>query len=246
MIVIAGPCQHESYADSLEIARHCQKVCDKYKIDYYFKASFDKANRTYDDSPRGLGFEESKYDFEMLRKQFMVTTDFHETSQIDEFPEVDCYQIPAFLSKQTDLIKKAAATGKKVNIKKGQFMSPEDVKGILSKTTERENGIWITERGTQFGYGRTVVDFQGVQDMKELGVNVFLDVTHSVSERKYSRQMAAIAGHLGLYLFVEVHKNPDKAPSDGKKMIALEDFNDLVGRHEHSMLHSSSYRKFKD
>ena len=106
MIIIAGPCQHESYADSLEIARHCQKVCDKHKIDYYFKASFDKANRTYDESPRGIGLEECKYDFEMLRKQFLVTTDFHETSQIDQL-DVDCYQIPAFLSKQTDLIKKA-------------------------------------------------------------------------------------------------------------------------------------------
>lgn len=245
MIIIAGPCQHESYADSLDIARHCQKICDKHKIDYYFKASFDKANRTYNDSPRGLGLEECKYDFDMLRKQFLVTTDFHETSQIDQL-DVDCYQIPALLSKQTDLIKKAANTGKKVNIKKGQFMSSEDVKGILSKTTNRENGIWITERGTQFGYGKTVVDFEGIQDMLELNIPLFLDVTHSISERKYARQMAALAGHLGMFLFVEVHKNPDKAPSDGKKMVALKDFNDLVGRYVHSLLHSSSYRKFKD
>lgn len=245
MIVIAGPCQHESYADSLDIARHCQKICDKHKIDYYFKASFDKANRTYDSSPRGLGLDECKYDFDMLRKQFLLTTDIHEKYQVDEL-DVDCYQIPAFLSKQTDLIKAAASTGKKVNIKKGQFMSSEDVKGILSKTTTRENGIWITERGTQFGYGRTIVDFQGVQDMKELGVPLFLDVTHSISERKYARQMASIAGHLNMFLFVEVHKDPDNAPSDGKKMVALDNFEDLIGRYVHSLLHSGSYRKFKD
>tara|TARA_E500000318_G_scaffold45315_3_gene42801 strand:+ start:516 stop:1247 length:732 start_codon:yes stop_codon:yes gene_type:complete len=243
MIVIAGPCQHESYSDSLDIAIECQKVCDSFKIDYFFKASFDKANRTNDESPRGLGLEECKYDFEMLRKQFRVTTDFHETSQIDQL-DVDCYQIPAFLSKQTDLIKKAAATGKKVNIKKGQFMSPDDVKGILSKTSGRENGIWITERGTQFGYGRTVIDFQSIQDMKELNVPLFLDVTHSISERKYARQMASIAGHLNMFLFVEVHKDPDRAPSDGKKMIALKDFKDLIGRYVYSNLHSGSFRKF--
>lgn len=243
MIIIAGPCQHESYSDSLDIAIECQKVCDSHKIDYYFKASFDKANRTYDESPRGLGLEECKYDFEMLRKQFKVTTDFHETSQIGQL-DVDCYQIPAFLSKQTDLIKKAAATGRKVNIKKGQFMSPEDVKGILSKTSNRENGIWITERGTQFGYGKTVIDFEGIQDMKELNIPLFLDVTHSISERKYARQMASIAGHLNMFLFVEVHKNPDSAPSDGKKMIALKDFKDLIGRYVYSNLHSGSFRKF--
>ena len=243
MIIIAGPCQHENYSDSLEIALECQKVCDSYKIDYYFKASFDKANRTNDESPRGLGLEECKYDFEMLRKQFRVTTDFHETSQIGQL-DVDCYQIPAFLSKQTDLIKKAAASGKKVNIKKGQFMSPDDVKGILSKTSDRKNGIWITERGTQFGYGRTVIDFQGIQDMKELNVPLFLDVTHSISERKYARQMASIAGHLNMFLFVEVHKDPDRAPSDGKKMVALKDFKDLIGRYVYSNLHSGSFRKF--
>ena len=226
MIVIAGPCQHENYADSLDIARHCQQICDKHKIDYYFKASFDKANRTFNSSPRGLGLNACFSDFDKLRKEFKITTDFHETHQIDKLA-VDVYQIPAFLSKQTDLLKKAASKNKIVNVKKGQFMPPGGISGIIDKIGDKN--VWITERGSSFGYGRTIIDFEGIKYMQDnYNVPIFLDITHSISERKYALTMARLAGTMGLNLFVEVHKDPDYAPSDGKKSIYLEDFKQLV------------------
>ena len=225
-IVIAGPCQHESYEHSYKIAKHCQNICNLYDIDYYFKASFDKANRTYDHSPRGLGLNACFSDFDKLRQEFKITTDFHETHQIDKLP-VDVYQIPAFLSKQTDLLQKAASKDKIINIKKGQFMSPEGVKGIISKIGDQD--VWITERGSSFGYDKMVIDFEGIQYMKEnYNVPIFLDITHSISDRKYAMAMAGLAGNMGLNLFVEVHDNPDNAPSDGKKMIKSYMFEPII------------------
>ena len=141
--------------------------------------------------------------------------------------DVDVYQIPAFLSKQTDLLKKAKSTNKIINIKKGQFISPKGIHGIISKVGE-EN-VWITERGSSFGYDKMIIDFEGVQYMKDnYNLPIFLDITHSVSERKYSKTMARLAGALGLNLFVEVHDNPDEAPSDGKKMINIIEFEKLI------------------
>ena len=225
-IVIAGPCQHESYEHSYKIASYCKSVCDLYGIEYYFKASFDKANRTHNDSKRGLGLNACFSDFSELRKDFKITTDFHETHQIDKL-DVDVYQIPAFLSKQTDLLRKAISTNKIVNIKKGQFISPNGIHGIISKVGE-EN-VWITERGSSFGYDKMIIDFEGIQYMKDsYNVPIFLDITHSISERKYAKTMAKLAGAMGLNLFVEVHDNPDEAPSDGKKMININEFEKII------------------
>jgi 2-dehydro-3-deoxyphosphooctonate aldolase (KDO 8-P synthase) len=233
LIIIAGPCQHESYEHSYKIAKHCKGVCDLYGIEYYFKASFDKANRTYDDSPRGLGLNACFSDFSKLREEFKITTDFHETHQINKL-DVDVYQIPAFLSKQTDLLQRAISTDKIVNVKKGQFMSPKGIDGIISKVG-KEN-IWITERGSSFGYDKMVIDFEGIQYMKDnYDVPIFLDVTHSISERKYAKTMAGLAGNMGLNLFVEVHDNPDEAPSDGKKMINLNQFENIIKHYYKSL-----------
>ncbi len=225
-IIIAGPCQHESYEHSYKIAKHCKSVCDSYGIEYYFKASFDKANRTHNDSQRGLGLTACLSDFSKLRKEFKITTDFHETHQVDKL-EVDVYQIPAFLSKQTDLLQKAISTSKIINIKKGQFISPKGIHGIVSKVG-KEN-VWITERGSLFGYDKMVIDFEGIQYMKDsYDIPIFLDITHSISERKYAKTMAGLAGKMGLNLFVEVHDNPDEAPSDGKKMINIDQFENII------------------
>lgn len=225
-IVIAGPCQHESYKHSYKIASYCKSVCDLYGIEYYFKASFDKANRTHNNSQRGLGLNACFKDFSELKKDFKITTDFHETHQIDKL-DVDVYQIPAFLSKQTDLLQKAISTNKIVNIKKGQFISPNGIHGIISKVGE-EN-VWITERGSSFGYDKVIIDFEGIQYMKDsYNVPIFLDITHSISERKYAKTMAKLAGAMGLNLFVEVHDNPDEAPSDGKKMININEFEKII------------------
>jgi 2-dehydro-3-deoxyphosphooctonate aldolase (KDO 8-P synthase) len=225
-IVIAGPCQHENYEHSFNIAKHCQEICDKHGIEYYFKASFDKANRTFMNSPRGKGISECFNDFWKLRDDFKMTTDFHETEQIDKLP-MDVIQIPAFLSKQTDLLLKAASTGKIVNVKKGQFMPPGGVSGIISKIGDKN--VWVTERGSSFGYGRMIIDFEGIQYMKDnYNVPIFLDITHSISDRKYAKTMAGLAGNMGLNLFVEVHDDPDYAPSDGNKMIYLDQFEDVI------------------
>ena len=225
-IVIAGPCQHENYEHSYKIAKHCKDVCDSYGIEYYFKASFDKANRTYGHSPRGLGLNACIDDFAKLRKDFKITTDFHETHQVDKL-DVDVYQIPAFLCKQTDLLLKASSKDKIVNVKKGQFMSPQEIDGILSKISS--HNVWITERGSFFGYNNMVIDFEGVQYMKDYyRFKIFLDITHSISERRYAHMMAGLAGNMGLNLFVEVHDNPDAAPSDGKKMINVNKFEEVI------------------
>lgn len=225
--VIAGPCQHVSLEESLTIAEHCQKICDELGLDYIFKASFDKANRTYDASIRGIGLEGCAWDFDVIRRKYKLTTDYHECSQVSRL-EADVYQIPALLSRQTDLLKTAASTGKIVNIKKGQFMSPQDIDGVLSKFEDKSK-VWITERGTTFGYGKTIVDFEGINYMKDnYDVNLILDVTHSISERKYAFQMAQLAGVLDLGLFVEVYIDPDNAPSDGKRAISLKEFKKLL------------------
>ena len=225
-IVIAGTCQHENYENRYEIDKHCKDVCDSYGIEYYFKASFDKANRTYGHSPRGLGLNACIDDFAKLKKDFKITTDFHETHQVDKL-DVDVYQIPAFLCKQTDLLLKASSKDKIVNVKKGQFMSPQEIDGILSKISS--HNVWITERGSFFGYNNMVIDFEGVQYMKDnYRFKIFLDITHSISERRYAHMMAGLAGNMGLNLFVEVHDNPDAAPSDGKKMINVNKFEEVI------------------
>lgn len=245
MKVIAGPCQHESFQQSLEIAKHCANVCEKYGIEYFFKASYDKANRTHISGKRGVGLIPTMHDFMNLKKQtnVKILTDVHDVKQvelIDYFNCVDVIQIPAFLCRQTDLIQAAVKTGKIINIKKGQFLAPWDVKGILSKT-EGANEIWITERGTSFGYNTLVVDFTGIQYMLDnYSVPIIFDVTHSVQKpggkgdstggnREYISGLARAAAALGVdSFFFEVHPDPDNAPSDGPNMLKINDFEKVV------------------
>ena len=243
MRIIAGPCQHESLAQSAEIAKECKRVCDKYGIEYYFKASFDKANRTSANGKRGVGLHPFVHDILALKDTLDVKTltDVHEVDQIQYLKDiVDVLQIPAFLCRQTDLIKAACATDCIVNIKKGQFLAPWDVKGILSKCEDAKE-VWITERGTSFGYNTLVVDFTGLNYMLDnFDCPLVLDATHSVQKpggngsssggnRDYVPGLARAASALGVRnFFLEVHADPDNAPSDGPNMLRLEDFERTV------------------
>jgi 2-dehydro-3-deoxyphosphooctonate aldolase (KDO 8-P synthase) len=245
--IIAGPCQHETLAQSYQIAKECKRVCDKYGIDYYFKASFDKANRTSIHGQRGTGLEATLTDFLALKVTLGVKTltDVHDCAQVvrieKEFKDaVDVYQIPAFLCRQTDLIKAACTTDKIVNIKKGQFMAPWDMKGVLSKT-EGAKDVWITERGTCFGYNTLVVDYTGLMYMLDnFKHDIVFDCTHSAQKpggqgsssggnRHYVPGLARSGAALGIRsFFLEVHPEPDLAPSDGPNMLRLDDFERTV------------------
>ena len=248
MRIIAGPCQHESLEQSIEIAEKCARVCGRYGIDYYFKASYDKANRTSLTGKRGVGLVQTMKDFRSMKEEIpglKILTDVHATRHVEILEEwhhnvVDVYQIPAFLCRQTDLIQAACATDKIVNIKKGQFLAPWDVKGILSKCTNAKE-VWITERGTSFGYNTLVVDFTGLHYMLDnYDVPIVLDATHAVQKpggqgnssggnRDYVPGLTRAGAALGITsFFMEVHANPDIAPSDGPNMLRLEDFEKVV------------------
>jgi 2-dehydro-3-deoxyphosphooctonate aldolase (KDO 8-P synthase) len=243
MRIIAGPCQHESLAQSAEIAKECKRVCDKYNIEYYFKASYDKANRTSMSGERGVGIDAALPDLLALKETLdvKILTDVHTEGQISRCRSfVDVIQIPAFLCRQTDLIRAACATDCIVNIKKGQFLAPWDVAGILSKCEDAEE-VWITERGTSFGYNNLVVDYTGLMYMLDTYEHpIVFDVTHSVQKpggsgsssggnRDYVPGLARAGSALGIRnFFLEVHPNPDLAPSDGPNMLRLEDFEEVV------------------
>ena len=248
MKIIAGPCQHESLEHSLNIAETCARICGKYGYEYYFKASYDKANRTSLSGKRGQGMSPTMTDFHQMKQEIAglnILTDVHDITQVEEIREwyydcVDVLQIPAFLCRQTDLIRAAVETGKIVNIKKGQFLAPWDVKGILSKT-EGAKEVWITERGTSFGYNTLVVDFTGINYMLDnISCPVVFDVTHAVQKpggrggssdgnRDYVPGLARAASALGVTnFFLEVHPDPDNAPSDGPNMLRLEDFEKVI------------------
>ena len=247
MRIIAGPCQHESLGQSAEIARECKRVCDKYGIEYYFKASYDKANRSSMQGQRGMGMEATLTDFLALKVTLGVKTltDVHDYVQLKrierEFRDaVDVYQIPAFLCRQTDLVQAACATDKIVNIKKGQFLAPWDMTGILSKCEDAKE-LWITERGTSFGYNNLVVDYTGLMYMLDnYEHDIVFDVTHSVQKpgglgsssggnRDYVPGLARAGSALGIQsFFLEVHPDPDVAPSDGPNMLRLDDFEKVV------------------
>jgi len=248
MRIIAGPCQHESLEQSLEIAGHCKEVCDKYEFEYIFKASFDKANRTHVSGIRGRGLNATLASFLNMKEeipQLRTLTDVHSVEDICELVDyfndaVDVLQIPAFLCRQTDIIEAACETDKIVNIKKGQFLAPWDVKGILSKCASAKE-VWITERVTCFGYNTLVNDFTGIKYMLDnAGVPVVFDVTHSVQKpggqgnssggnRSYVPSLSRAAAAMGVdNFFLEVHPDPDNAPSDGPNMLKLEDFERTV------------------
>ena len=244
MRIIAGPCQHESVEQSLEIARECKRVCDTLDIDYVFKASFDKANRTSMKGQRGKGLDVTLEAFRTLKLEIaslQTLTDVHDVQQVNTIKDiyddaVDILQIPAFLCRQTDLIRACVKTGKIINIKKGQFLAPWDIKGILSKTDGAKR-VWITERGTSFGYNTLVVDFTGMAYMlNNFGADIVFDATHSVQKpgglggssdgnRSYVLPLAKAAAAIGIRsFFIEVHKDPKVAPSDGPNMLHLDDF----------------------
>lgn len=246
--IIAGPCQHESFEQSLEIALTCKEVCDQYGFEYYFKASFDKANRTSAESQRGVGFQKTMEDFGKLKDRIpdlKILTDVHTVPQVmmikDLYAdEVDVIQIPAFLCRQTDLVVAACKSGKIVNIKKGQFLAPWDVDGVLSKTTSAKE-VWITERGTSFGYNTLVVDFTGMQYILDNWCkDLVFDATHSVQRpgglgnssggnRSYVPGLCRAASAMGVNnFFIEVHPDPDNAPSDGPNTLKLSDFENLI------------------
>ena len=243
MRIIAGPCQHESLGQSAEIARECKRVCDKYGIDYYFKASFDKANRTSVNGKRGVGLHPFVKDILALQDTLNVKTltDVHEVDQIQYLKDiVDVLQIPAFLCRQTDLIQAACATDCIVNIKKGQFLAPWDMTGVLSKCKDAKE-VWITERGTSFGYNTLVVDYTGLMYMLDNYEHpIVFDCTHSAQKpggqgtssggnRDYVPGLARSGSALGIRnFFLEVHPDPDVAPSDGPNMLRLEDFEGVV------------------
>ena len=247
MRIIAGPCQHETFDQSLEIAKECKRVCNLHGVEYIFKSSYDKANRSSADSERGVGLDSTLADLKMIKflQNVDILTDVHTVEQIDRISNwfgdvVDVLQIPAFLCRQTDLVVAACQTGKVVNIKKGQFLAPWDVKNILSKTVGAKD-VWITERGTCFGYNSLVVDFTGMQYMMENYHNpIVFDVTHSVQKpgglgsasggnRVYVSGLARSGSALGIEnFFLEVHHDPDNAPSDGPNTIKLDQFEKTV------------------
>lgn len=238
--LLSGPCQIESRQHAIDMAGAMVEITKELGINYVFKASFDKANRTSINSARGVGLEEGMITFEEIKKLYHcpIVTDVHEKEQCEIIAQyVDMLQIPAFLCRQTDLVIAAAKTGKVVNIKKGQFCAPWDMKHIVKKAEDSGNmNVCLTERGTSFGYNTLVTDFRGLPRMaKETGCPIIFDATHSImqpsgqggcsgGEREYAPVLARAAVAVGVAaLFIETHDNPDKALSDGPNMIPLKD-----------------------
>lgn len=244
MVWIAGPCVIESHDLTLRIAHQLRQVADRLSLPLVFKASFDKANRTSNKSFRGPGLHEGLRTLDIVKREtgLPVTTDIHETHQAQAAAEVcDLLQIPAFLARQTDLVQAAGRTGKAVNVKKGQFMAPWDMKHVVTKMAEVGNQkLLLTERGSSFGYGQLVVDMRAIPLMQDLGCPVIFDATHSVQmpggrgnssggDRRMVPYLARAATACGCDgIFMETHPKPDEALSDGPNMIALADFPQLV------------------
>ena len=244
--LVAGPCQIESREHAVFIAGKMVEITGKLGIPYIFKASFDKANRTSINSARGVGLEEGMRTFEEIRKLYPdlpIVTDIHECSQCPIVAQyVDMLQIPAFLCRQTDLVVAAAKTGKVVNVKKGQFLAPWDVKNIIKKVEDSgNNNVCITERGTSFGYNTLVTDMRAFPQMaNDTGCPLIFDATHSVQQpgglggktggqREFAPVLARAAVAVGVAaVFIETHENPDKALSDGPNSIALADMERVI------------------
>lgn len=242
--LIAGPCAIESEEMAMDIAEKMKTITDKLGIDYTFKGSFDKANRTSIHSKRGLGIDEGLRILQKVKDTYNipVATDIHESWQAEPVGKVvDIVQIPAFLCRQTDLLVAAAKTGKCINIKKAQFLAPWDMKNCLQKVVESGNSnVMLCERGTSFGYNTLVVDMTGLVEMKKFGYHVIFDATHSVQKpggkgdatggnREYVEYLAKAAIAVGVDgLFMETHQNPDEAWSDGPNMVKLDDMEELL------------------
>jgi len=244
MLLLAGPCVLEGYEHSLAIGQEVKRICEKLGIPYVFKASFDKANRSSYDSFRGPGLDEGLKQLAAIKKELGVpiVSDIHETYQVEKAAEVlDVLQIPAFLCRQTDLVYAAGKAGKCVNVKKGQFLAPWDMKNVISKLEAAGcRDILLTERGSSFGYNTLVTDMRGLAIMRELGYPVVMDATHSVQipggkgtcsggQSQYVPHMARAAAAVGVdALFLEVHDDPSKALSDGPNMVRLDQLEALL------------------
>ena len=242
-ILIAGPCSLEGRIQAHEISSKCSELADKYGFDYYFKASFDKANRTSVNSKRGIGIDKAIDIFAELKELdgCKITTDIHEPWQADRLADVvDIIQIPAYLCRQTDLLVAAGNTFKTVNIKKGQFVDGSSMIHAVNKVKSTANNkVMLTERGSMFGMGDLVVDFRQIVDMKELDVPVIIDCTHSTQrpnsgsttagQPRYAIHIAKAAKAVGVDgYFFEVHENPSAAWSDGSNMIKLDKFEEIL------------------
>lgn len=245
LAVIAGPCQLESRAHGLEVASALKEIAARLKIGLVYKTSFDKANRTSASGARGMGLEKALPIFAEIRETLglPVLTDVHEIEQCAQVAEVvDVLQIPAFLCRQTDLLLAAAATGKVVNVKKGQFLAPWDMANVVGKITGGGNpNVMVTERGASFGYNTLVSDMRALPILaRTTGAPVIFDATHSVQqpggkgtssggEREFVPVLARAAVAVGVAgVFIETHPDPDNAPSDGPNMVPLKDFEALV------------------
>ncbi|WP_328728186.1 3-deoxy-8-phosphooctulonate synthase [Falsiroseomonas algicola] len=247
LALIAGPCQMESRAHALETAARLKEICGRLGIGLVYKTSYDKANRTSASAARGIGMAKALEVFAEIRETLGLPTltDVHEAAQCAPVAEaVDVIQIPAFLCRQTDLLLAAAATGRVVNIKKGQFLAPWDMKNAAAKVTGAGNpNVLLTERGASFGYNTLVSDMRALPIMaRDTGLPVVFDATHSVQQpggqgtssggqREFVETLARAAVAVGVAaVFIETHEDPDRAPSDGPNMVPLDQFEALIGR----------------
>ncbi|MEJ6771766.1 MAG: 3-deoxy-8-phosphooctulonate synthase [Pelagibacteraceae bacterium] len=242
--LIAGPCQLESKAHAFKMVEKIQKITKKLKINFIYKTSFDKANRTSLKGKRGLGLAKSLLIFDEIKKKFKVPilTDVHTPEQCSLVSKhVDVLQIPAFLCRQTDLLIAAAKTKKIINIKKGQFLAPWDMGNVVNKIKNSgNNNILVTERGVSFGYNTLVSDFRAIPTLVKLGYPVIFDATHSVQQpggkgtassgqREFVEPLSKAAVAIGVAaIFIETHENPDRAPSDGANMININKLESLL------------------
>jgi 2-dehydro-3-deoxyphosphooctonate aldolase (KDO 8-P synthase) len=246
LTLIAGPCAMESRDHALEMASALKEMAEKLQIGLIYKSSFDKANRTSANSSRGIGLELALPIYDEIKSKLglPVLTDIHKEDQCALAAEVvDVLQIPAFLCRQTDLLVAAAETGRVVNVKKGQFLAPWDMKNVADKITGAGNpNVLLTERGVSFGYNTLVSDMRALPVMKAIGAPVVFDVTHSVQQpggqgttsggqREMAPVLARAAAAVGVAaVFIETHQDPDKAPSDGPNMIHLKDMPALIAK----------------
>ncbi|MEF9475976.1 MAG: 3-deoxy-8-phosphooctulonate synthase [Candidatus Mariimomonas ferrooxydans] len=244
VVLIAGPCVIESEESTLKTAERLKKISEGLKIPLVFKSSYDKSNRTSINSYRGPGIKKGLNILEKVKKEtsLPVLSDIHSVSEVSHAAEVlDMLQIPAFLCRQTDLIIAAAKTGRPINVKKGQFLAPHDVKNIIDKILSTgNNNITITERGVSFGYNNLVVDMRSIPIMQGFGFPVVFDATHSVQlpggrgntsggQREFVAPLARAAVSVGCdAVFLEVHEFPDKAFSDGPNMLSIDKFSSLI------------------
>ena len=246
LALIAGPCALESRAHALAMAGALKEIAARVGIGLVYKTSFDKANRTSAKSARGIGLDQALGIFAEIREklELPVLTDVHEAEQCARLaPVVDVLQIPAFLSRQTDLLVAAARTGRVVNVKKGQFLAPWDMTNVVAKITGAGNpNVLVTERGVSFGYNTLVSDMRALPILARTGAPVIFDATHSVQqpggqgeasggEREFVPVLARAAVAVGVAgVFIETHQDPDKAPSDGPNMVPLRDMEALLTR----------------